>query len=115
MKKSTEVLVIGGGVTGCGTLFDLAQRGFKCILMERGGLSNGTSGRFHGLLHSGARYVVKDAATAHECIQENFILRKIIPHCIEDCGHYFVVTPEDPPDYPEALRDKKQVLARIKK
>ncbi|MCB0214148.1 MAG: FAD-dependent oxidoreductase, partial [Anaerolineae bacterium] len=43
-KKSTEVLVIGGGVTGCGVLFDLAQRGFKCILLERGGLSMGTSG-----------------------------------------------------------------------
>lgn len=103
MKKSTEVLVIGGGVTGCGVLFDLAQRGFKCILLERGGLSNGTSGRFHGLLHSGARYAVKDAATARECIRENFILRKILPHCIEDCGHIFVVTPEDPPDYAEAL------------
>jgi glycerol-3-phosphate dehydrogenase len=63
MKKSTEVLVIGGGVTGCGVLFDLAQRGFKCLLVGQGALAMGASGRFHGLLHSGGRYVVNDPNT----------------------------------------------------
>jgi glycerol-3-phosphate dehydrogenase len=99
MKRSTEVLVIGGGVTGCGVLFDLAQRGFKCLLLERGGLSSGTSGRFHGLLHSGGRYAVKDSEAARECIVENRILRQIMPHCIEDTGGLFVHTPWDPPDH----------------
>lgn len=99
MKKSTEVLVIGGGVTGCGVLFDLAQRGFKTLLVERGALSDGTSGRFHGLLHSGGRYVVRDADAARECIEENFILRKVMPHAIEETGGFFVSTPEDPPEY----------------
>ncbi|MBN1220794.1 MAG: anaerobic glycerol-3-phosphate dehydrogenase subunit A [Anaerolineae bacterium] len=104
MKRSTEVVVIGGGVTGCGILFDLAQRGFKCALLERGGLSNGTSGRFHGLLHSGARYAVRDADTARECIQENMVLKKIMPHAVEDTGGLVVVLPDDGspavPDYP---------------
>lgn len=99
MKKSTEVLVIGGGVTGCGVFFDLAQRGFKTILVERGALSNATSGRFHGLLHSGGRYAVKDADAARECIEENTILRKIMPHCVEDTGGFFVSTPWDPPEH----------------
>jgi len=103
MKKSTEVVVIGGGVTGCGVLFDLAQRGFKCMLIERGALSMGTSGRFHGLLHSGGRYVVNDPQAAHECIQENFILRKIMPHAIEDTGGLFVTTPWDPPDFADTF------------
>lgn len=99
MKKTTEVLVIGGGATGCGILFDLAQRGFKCMLLERGALSYGTSGRFHGLLHSGGRYAVNDPDAAHECIEENFILRKIMPHCIEDTGGLFVSVPGDPLDF----------------
>lgn len=99
MKKSTELLVIGGGVTGCGVLLDAAQRGFKTLLVERGALSNGTSGRFHGLLHSGGRYAVKDPHAARECIEENRILRKIMPHCIEDTGGMFVSTPWDPPDF----------------
>ncbi len=109
MKKSTEVLVIGGGITGCGVLFDLAQRGFKCLLVERGALSNGTSGRFHGLLHSGGRYAVKDAQTARECIQENTILRRIMPHCIEDTGGLFVATPGVSPDYPDTFYEACQV------
>ncbi|MDM8532073.1 anaerobic glycerol-3-phosphate dehydrogenase subunit GlpA [Anaerolineales bacterium HSG25] len=99
MKKSTEVLVIGGGVTGCGVLFDLAQRGFKAVLLERGGLSMGTSGRFHGLLHSGGRYVVNDADAAKECIDENQILRRVMPQAIEDTGGLFVVTPGDPLEF----------------
>lgn len=99
MKKSTEVVIIGGGATGCGVFFDLAQRGFKCLLIERGALSSGTSGRFHGLLHSGGRYVTNDPDAARECIQENVILRQIMPHAIEDTGGLFVTTPWDPPDF----------------
>lgn len=98
-KKSTEVLVIGGGATGCGILFDLAQRGFKTLLVERGALSMGTSGRFHGLLHSGGRYAVNDPDAARECIEENMILRKVMPHCIEDTGGLFVLVPGDPPEF----------------
>ena len=101
MNKSTEVLVIGGGVTGCGVLFDLAHRGFKATLVERGALSNATSGRFHGLLHSGGRYAVKDGEAARECIVENRILRQIMPHAIEDTGGMFVNTPWDPPEHPD--------------
>jgi glycerol-3-phosphate dehydrogenase len=97
--KKTEVLVIGGGVTGCGVLFDAAQRGFKTVLVERGALSMGTSGRFHGLLHSGGRYAVKDPDAARECIEENMILRKIIPHCVEDTGGLFVTVPGDDPAF----------------
>jgi len=104
MNKSTEVLVIGGGVTGCGVLFDLAQRGFKATLVERGALSNATSGRFHGLLHSGGRYAVKDAEAARECIVENQILRKIMPHAIEDTGGMFVNTPWDPPEHADIFK-----------
>jgi glycerol-3-phosphate dehydrogenase len=103
MRKSTEVLVVGGGATGCGVLFDLAQRGFKCLLVERGALSSGTSGRFHGLLHSGGRYVTNDPNAARECIQENVILRRIMPHAIEDTGGLFVTTPWDPPEFADTF------------
>lgn len=95
----TEVLVIGGGATGTGTVRDLAMRGFKTILVEKGDLTQGTTGRYHGLLHSGGRYVVKDPRAAVECIEENRVLRTIMPHCIEDTGGFFVVTPWDAADY----------------
>ena len=98
---NTEILVIGGGATGTGIVRDLAMRGFRTILLEKGDLTHGTTGRFHGLLHSGGRYVVKDPQTARECIEENRILRRIMPHCLEDTGGYFVVTPWDDPLYIE--------------
>ncbi|MER2600644.1 MAG: anaerobic glycerol-3-phosphate dehydrogenase subunit GlpA [Caldilineales bacterium] len=102
MKRiETEILVIGGGATGTGVAWDAALRGFKVVLIERRDLTHGTTGRYHGLLHSGGRYVVKDPQSAVECIHENRILRKTHAHCIEDTGGFFVVTPEDEGPYPD--------------
>ena len=102
-KVQTEVLVIGGGATGAGIVRDLAMRGFECILIEKRDLTHGTTGRYHGLLHSGGRYVVKDPDAAAECIRENGILRRIMPHSLEDTGGYFVSTPWDDPEYAESF------------
>jgi glycerol-3-phosphate dehydrogenase len=96
---STDVLVIGGGATGAGVAWDAALRGLHVVLADRLDLCEGTSGRFHGLLHSGGRYVVKDPKAAEECIAENRILRKVAADCIEDTGGLFVATPSDDPDY----------------
>jgi glycerol-3-phosphate dehydrogenase len=98
-KTAADVLVIGGGATGAGVAWDAALRGFDVILADRADLAEGTSGRFHGLLHSGGRYVVKDPVAADECVAENAILRRIIPDCIEDTGGLFVTTPDDDLSY----------------
>ncbi len=94
-----DVLVIGGGATGAGVLFDLALRGLRVVLTEQNDIATGTSGRYHGLLHSGGRYVVRDPASAKECIDENRILRRIAPNAIEDTGGLFVALPQDPESY----------------
>src|ERR671916_1302518 len=96
---TADVLVIGGGATGAGVAWDAALRGYDVVLAERGDLAEGTSGRFHGLLHSGGRYVVKDPVAAKECVDENAILRQVVPDCIEDTGGLFVTTPDDDPEY----------------
>ncbi len=90
-RLSTQVVIIGGGATGTAVLRDLAMRGVQAMLFERGNLCEGTSGNFHGLLHSGGRYAVKDQPAALECIEENRILRRIAPQAIEDTGGFFVV------------------------
>jgi glycerol-3-phosphate dehydrogenase len=95
----TEVLVIGGGATGAGVARDAAMRGFRTLLTERRDLAEGTTGRFHGLLHSGGRYVVKDPGSARECMDENRILRRIAADTIEDTGGLFLTTPWDDPAY----------------
>ena len=96
-----DVVVIGGGATGAGVLRDLAMRGLRGLLVERGDFASGTSGRYHGLLHSGARYVESDPISARHCIAENAVLRRIAPATIEPTGGYFVATPDDPDDYLE--------------
>lgn len=95
----TEVVVIGGGAAGAGVLRDAAMRGFKTLLLERSDFGTGTSGRYHGLLHSGGRYAVKDPTSARECITENSTLRRIAAASIEDTGGLFVTTPDDDAAY----------------
>jgi glycerol-3-phosphate dehydrogenase len=95
----TEVVVVGGGSTGCGVARDLAMRGVDVTLVEKGNLTNGTTGRMHGLLHSGGRYAVSDRASAEECIAENRVLRDIAGHCVEMTGGLFVQLENDPDEY----------------
>src|SRR2546430_2788038 len=88
--STTGVVVIGGGSTGAGVLRDLSLRGIDAVLLEKGDLASGTTGRSHGLLHSGGRYCVNDLAAAIECVEEGRILRRIASTTIEDTGGDFV-------------------------
>jgi glycerol-3-phosphate dehydrogenase len=91
----TDVIIIGGGSTGCGIARDLAIRGISHCLIEKGDFASGATGACHGLLHSGGRYVVNDPEAAAECISENMILRKIGQKCVEQTGGLFVRLPGD--------------------
>ena len=89
-----HIVIIGGGGTGAAIAHDLVLRGFDVSLFERGELLSGTTGRHHGLLHSGARYAVHDPAAARKCIQENRILRHIAPQAIEQNNGLFLALNE---------------------
>ncbi|HDP25768.1 MAG TPA: FAD-dependent oxidoreductase [Deltaproteobacteria bacterium] len=91
----TDVIIIGGGATGCGIARDLTLRGAHHCLLEKGDFASGATGACHGLLHSGGRYVVNDPGAARECIRENAILRKIAQKCVEPTGGMFVRLPGD--------------------
>ena len=91
----TEVLIIGGGVTGTGVARDLALRGVNCILVEKNDINSGASGGNHGLLHSGARYVSKDFESARSCRKEGELLKRLAPHCINNTGGLVVAVEGD--------------------
>jgi len=91
----TDVVIIGGGATGCGIARDLALRGIAHYLVEKDDFAAGATGACHGLLHSGGRYVVTDPVAAKECIEENMILRTIGQKCVEVTGGLFVRLPGD--------------------
>ena len=97
--RTSQVLIIGAGATGLGIAWDACLRGYQVTVVEQGDLGQGTSGRYHGLLHSGGRYVLSDPASARDCRRENEILRRIAPHTIEPTGGFFLSTAHDPADY----------------
>jgi glycerol-3-phosphate dehydrogenase len=99
MGSVPHITVIGGGSTGIGIARDLSMRGLDVTLVEQGNLTHGTTGRMHGLLHSGGRYAVPDQKSARECIEENRVLGDIASHCVEMTGGLFVKRPEDTEEY----------------
>lgn len=54
-----DILVIGGGATGCGVALDATTRGLRVGLVERDDFSSGTSSRSTKLIHGGVRYLEK--------------------------------------------------------
>lgn len=98
-----HAIIVGAGFTGVATAHDLALRGFDVTVVERGDICNGTSGRTHGLLHCGGRYAVKDQESAIECIDENTLLRKIVPQAIEPNGGLFIALDDSDLSYGEAF------------
>lgn len=99
MQDLPQAIVIGAGFTGCAIAHDLALRGIRPTVLERGEIASGTSGRTHGLLHSGGRYCVHDKESAVECIEENTLLRKIAKQCIEHNGGFFIALNESDLQY----------------
>ncbi len=96
-----HVLIVGGGGTGGALAHDLTLRGVKVTLVDRGEVTSGTTGRHHGLLHSGARYAVGDKESAVECIEENTILRRICPGSFEENDGLFVAIEDEDMEYLE--------------
>jgi glycerol-3-phosphate dehydrogenase len=89
------VVIVGGGGTGGAIAHDLSLRGLRVTLVERGEITSGSTGRHHGLLHSGARYVTTDRSSAIECSAENKILRRICPGSFEENDGLYVAISDD--------------------
>jgi glycine/D-amino acid oxidase-like deaminating enzyme len=53
LPRETDVVVIGGGITGVSTAYWLGKNGINVTLLEQRGLSGGATGRNGGHLHPG--------------------------------------------------------------
>jgi len=82
-RQQFDVLVIGGGITGCGVARDAAMRGLNVALVERDDFASGTSGRSSRLIHGGIRYLEHGQLhLVYESIRERQILLRIAPHIV---------------------------------
>lgn len=86
-RMSTEVfdiLVIGGGIFGCGIARDAALRGVSVALVEKGDFSSATTGSSSRLIHGGLRYLAMgDISLVREALQERAILLHLVAHRIK--------------------------------
>lgn len=79
-----DLLVVGGGITGCGVARDAAMRGLRVALVERDDFASGTSGRSSRLVHGGIRYLERaQLHLVHEAIRERDTLLRIAPHLVK--------------------------------
>ncbi len=80
-----DVVVIGGGVTGCGVALDAASRGLSVALVEKRDFAAGTSSRSSKLIHGGLRYLERmDIRLVREALLERrLLLETIAPHLVK--------------------------------
>ena len=79
-----DVVIVGGGVTGCGAALDAASRGLSVALLEQRDWAAGTSSRSSKLIHGGLRYLEKlDFALVREALSEQtLMLTRLCPHLL---------------------------------
>ncbi len=72
-----DVLVVGGGVTGCGVALDLAARGLRTAVVERGDWASATSSASSRLIHGGLRYLehFELGLVRESCLERGLLLR----------------------------------------
>jgi glycerol-3-phosphate dehydrogenase len=76
-----DLLVIGGGVNGCGIARDAAGRGLKVVLAEQNDLASATSSASTKLIHGGLRYLEHYAfRLVREALAERDVLLEGAPH-----------------------------------
>jgi len=78
-----DLLVIGGGITGCGIARDAALRGLRVALVEKDDFASGTSSRSSRLIHGGVRYLEHGHLhLVFESSAERRRLLRIAPHLV---------------------------------
>ncbi|MGI3898972.1 MAG: glycerol-3-phosphate dehydrogenase [Janthinobacterium lividum] len=83
MDKTYDLVVIGGGVNGCGIARDAVGRGFSVLLCEQNDLASGTSSAATKLIHGGLRYLEhREFRLVREALMEREVLWGIAPHII---------------------------------
>lgn len=78
-----DMIVVGGGITGCGIARDAVLRGLKVALVEKNDFASGTSSRSSRLIHGGVRYLEHGYLhLVFEASAERRLLLRLAPHLV---------------------------------
>jgi sarcosine oxidase subunit beta len=95
-QHTTDVIIIGGGITGTSTAFQLAKRGHKVTLLEKKHLGAGSTGRTGGII----RQHYSNRITAQMALRSLHVWRDFDEQVGGDCGWVqtgalFIIGPND--------------------
>lgn len=81
--EQVDVLIIGGGINGCGTFRDLCMQGVRCLLLERDDFCSGASAASSRLMHGGLKYLeTGEFRLVRESAEERNRLLRNAPHYV---------------------------------
>ncbi len=82
-SQEFDLLVVGGGITGCGIALDAALRGMKVALIEKNDFASGTSSRSTKLIHGGLRYLKQlEFKLVHDVGSERAVVHRNARHVV---------------------------------
>lgn len=110
-----DVLVVGGGVVGCGSALDAAARGLTVGLVEQSDLAAGTSSRSSRLAHGGLRYLEqREFHLVREALTERgLLLDRLAPHLVRPVPFLFPVSKQWERPYVASGVHLYDVLSRV--
>jgi len=94
--RSIDVLVIGGGITGCGVARAAALHGWSVALVDKEDFAAGTSSRSSKIVHGGVRYLeYGHFLLVREAARERRVVQEIAPHLVHRLGFMYPVFEPD--------------------
>ncbi|XOV93532.1 MAG: FAD-dependent oxidoreductase [Bacteroidota bacterium] len=82
-EETYDLVIIGGGVTGCGIALDAASRGIKTLLIDKNDIASGTSSKSTKLIHGGLRYLKQfDIGLVTKTGRERAVVHRLAPHLV---------------------------------
>lgn len=111
-EKIYDIVIIGGGVNGCGIARDAAGRGLRVLLCEKSDLAQATSSASTKLFHGGLRYLeFFEFNLVRKALKEREVLLRAMPHIAWPMRFVF---PYDPAlKHPDDLSEFGRILGRF--
>lgn len=83
LAKEFDLIVIGGGINGCGIARDASERGLKVLLLEKEDFGAGCTSASTRLIHGGLRYLENlEIGLVRESLRERELLLKNANHLV---------------------------------
>ena len=83
LKSTFDLIIIGGGINGCGIARDASERGLKVLLLEKEDFGAGCTSASTRLIHGGLRYLEHfEFGLVRESLREREILLKNAGHLV---------------------------------